>query len=116
MGYAGLSAGGTSVDCCAQGPAPGGAGVFNAHASTLALNLTRASSLVVTADQVIHLVPIGGGPGARRRSHFGLARWGEFSARLQAGRYTSAEPLIEWPTYVPVEFGSSGWYPVFRAG
>jgi uncharacterized heparinase superfamily protein len=104
MGYARLSAGRTSVIIDASAP-PGGAASVNAHASTLAFELTSGRRpLVVNCGS-------GGSFGTEWRragratpSHSGLSLGGYSSARLaEPDRLTGEEALIACPTYVPVE-------------
>ena len=109
MGYARLSAGRTSVIVDAS-PPPGGAASFNAHASTLAFELTSGRRpLVVNCGPGDSFGADWRRAGRATPSHSGLSLGGYSSARLaEPDRHTGAEALIECPTYVPVEIGSVG--------
>jgi uncharacterized heparinase superfamily protein len=104
MGYARLSAGRTSVIIDAS-PPPGGAASYDAHASTLAFELTSGRRpLVVNCGS-------GGSFGTEWRragratpSHSVLSLDGFSSARLgDAGRGNTQEALMDAPKHVPIE-------------
>ncbi|SEP96549.1 heparinase II/III family protein [Thalassovita taeanensis] len=106
MGYARLSAGRTSVIVDASAP-PGGKASQNAHASTLAFELTSGRRPVV--------VNCGSGgsfgmdwrrAGRATPSHSTLSLEGYSSARLGEGG-ARAEMLVDTPTKVPVQMSQA---------
>jgi len=107
MGYARLSGGRTSVIVDAS-PPPGGAASANAHASTLAFELTSGRRPVI--------VNCGSGAsfgldwrraGRATPSHSALVLGGYSSARLDiADKRSGIEALIDGPTNVPVELSA----------
>jgi len=104
MGYARLSAGRTSVIIDASAP-PGGAASVNAHASTLAFELTSGRRpLVVNCGSGESFGVEWRRAGRATPSHSGLSLGGYSSARLaEPDRFTGAEALIACPRDVPVE-------------
>ena len=104
MGYARLSAGRTSVIIDAS-PPPDGAASANAHASTLAFELTSGRRpLVVNCGSGASFGLDWRRAGRATPSHSALSLGGYSSARLEgADRRTGIEPLIDGPTHVPVE-------------
>ncbi len=107
MGYARLSAGRTSVIIDAS-PPPGGDASANAHASTLAFELTSGRRpLVVNCGSGASFGPDWRRAGRATPSHSVLSLGGYSSARLaDPDRHTGNEALIACPTYVPVEIGA----------
>ncbi|MCX8226102.1 MAG: heparinase II/III family protein [Sulfitobacter sp.] len=107
MGYARLSAGRTSVIIDASAP-PDGAESLNAHASTLAFELTSGRRpLIVNCGSGASFGPEWRRAGRATPSHSGLSLGGYSSARLaEADRHTGQEALIDGPTFVPVEIGA----------
>lgn len=106
MGFARLSAGRTSVLIDASKP-PRGRASFNAHASTLAFELTSGRRpLVVNCGSGRTFGPDWRRAGRATPSHSTLALDGYSSARLgETDRHTGREELIEGPTKVPIEIG-----------
>ena len=104
MGYARLSAGRTSVIIDAS-PPPGGAASTNAHASTLAFELTSGRRpLIVNCGSGASFGVEWRRAGRATPSHSALSLGGYSSARLDGpDRDTGLEPLIDGPTHVPVE-------------
>jgi uncharacterized heparinase superfamily protein len=104
MGYARLSAGRTSMIIDAS-PPPGGAASANAHASTLAFELTSGRRpLIVNCGSGASFGLDWRRAGRATPSHSTLALGGYSSARLDtADRRTGIEALIDGPTRVPVE-------------
>ena len=104
MGYARLSAGRTSVIIDAS-PPPGGAASSNAHASTLAFELTSGRRpLIVSCGSGASFGLDWRRAGRATPSHSALILGGYSSARLDtADRLTGKEALIDGPTHVPVE-------------
>ncbi len=117
MGYARLSAGRTSVIIDASVP-PGGAESVNAHASTLAFELTSGRRpLVVNCGSGASFGAAWRRAGRATPSHSGLSLGGYSSARLtEPDRHTGQEALIDGPTYVPVEIGSVSDGAQFQGG
>lgn len=112
MGFARLSAGRTSVIVDAGVP-PSGRSSFNAHASTLAFELTSGRRpLVVNCGSGRTFGPEWRRAGRATPSHSTLALDGYSSARLgTVDPATGGEMLIEGPGHVPVEINhaSDGW-------
>ena len=106
MGFARLSAGRTSVVIDASKP-PTGRASFNAHASTLAFELTSGRrQLVVNCGSGRTFGPDWRRAGRATPSHSTLALDGYSSARLgPVDPATGREELIEGPTHVPIEIG-----------
>ncbi|MCE8521668.1 heparinase II/III family protein [Ruegeria pomeroyi] len=104
MGYARLSGGRTSVIVDASVP-PRGAASYNAHASTLAFELTSGRRpLIVNCGSGISFGVEWRRAGRATPSHSTLCLDGFSSARLaDPERGTGLEALIEGPTQVPVE-------------
>ena len=117
MGYARLSAGRTSIVIDASAP-PEGAASFDAHASTLAFELTSGRRPVV--------VNCGSGTsfGADWRrasratpSHSTLCLDGYSSARLsRPERGTGREALVDGPVHVPIEMSEAPDAVRFQGG
>lgn len=106
MGFARLSAGRTSVIVDASKP-PTGRASYNAHASTLAVELTSGRRpLVVNCGSGRSFGPDWRRAGRATPSHSTLSLDGYSSARLgNAEGSTGREELIEAPTKVPIEIG-----------
>ncbi|GFE49133.1 hypothetical protein So717_08860 [Roseobacter cerasinus] len=106
MGFARLSAGRTNVVVDASKP-PKGRASYNAHASTLAFELTSGRRpLVVNCGSGRSFGADWRRAGRATPSHSTLALDGYSSARLgDADPSTGREELIEGPTKVPIEFG-----------
>lgn len=104
MGFARLSAGRTSVIIDAD-PPPKGAGSSNAHASTLAFELTSGRRpLIVNCGSGAAFGLDWRRAGRATPSHSTLCLGNRSSARLaDPDRYTGEEALIEGPVHVPVE-------------
>ncbi len=104
MGYARLSARRTSVIIDAS-PPPSGEASHNAHASTLAFELTSGRRpLIVNCGSGISFGPDWRRAGRATPSHSTLCLEGYSSARLAAPeRFTGHEALVEGPERVPVE-------------
>ncbi|MEL6450450.1 MAG: heparinase II/III family protein [Pseudomonadota bacterium] len=104
MGYARLSAGRTSVIIDAATP-PAPEASFNAHASTLAFELTSGRRpLVVNCGSGISFGADWRRAGRATPSHSALSLDGYSSARLgDADRATAREALIDAPDHVPIE-------------
>jgi len=102
MGYARLSAGRTSVIIDAA-PPPGGKASFDAHASTLAFELTSGRRpLIVNCGSGAHFGEDWRRAGRATPSHSALALEGYSSARL--GRIgPRREMLVDAPREVPVQ-------------
>ena len=104
MGYARLSAGRTSVIIDAS-PPPSGAASANAHASTLAFELTSGRRpLIVNCGSGASFGLDWRRAGRATPSHSTLSLGGYSSGRLDPpDRWTGIEALIDGPTHVPVE-------------
>lgn len=104
MGYARLSGGRTSVVIDAAVP-PSGAASANAHASTLAFELTSGRRpLIVNCGSGASFGLDWRRAGRATPSHSALCLGGYSSARLaEPDRDTGREALIDGPTHVPVE-------------
>ena len=104
MGYARLSAGRTSVIIDASAP-PSGAASANAHASTLAFELTSGRRpLIVNCGSGASFGLDWRRAGRATPSHSVLILGGYSSARLEAAdKRTGIEALIDGPVHVPVE-------------
>ena len=108
MGYARLSGGRTSVIVDAA-PPPRGAVSGNAHASTLAFELTSGRRpLVVNCGSGAAFGLEWRRAGRATPSHSALSLVGHSSARLAApDRSTGIEALVDGPRDVPVEMGQT---------
>ena len=108
MGYARLSAGRTSVVIDADTPPVEDASV-NAHASTLAFELTSGRRpLVVNCGSGASFGLEWRRAGRATPSHSALSLGGFSSARLaEPDRHSGLEELIDGPTHVPVEISSA---------
>ncbi len=117
MGFARLSAGRTSVIIDASKP-PVGRASYNAHASTLALELTSGRRpLVVNCGSGRSFGPDWRRAGRATPSHSTLSLDGYSSARLgDADRASGREELIEGPAKVPIEIGHVSDGPRFQGG
>jgi uncharacterized heparinase superfamily protein len=104
MGYARLSAGRTSVIIDAS-PPPSGAASGDAHASTLAFELTSGRRpLIVNCGSGASFGIEWRRAGRATPSHSALSLGGYSSARLdRQDRRTGVEALIDAPRHVPVE-------------
>ena len=104
MGYARLSAGRTSVIIDASAP-PSGAASANAHASTLAFELTSGRRpLIVNCGSGASFGLDWRRAGRATPSHSTLSLGGYSSGRLDPpDRRTGVEALIDGPSHVPVE-------------
>ncbi|TMV10483.1 heparinase II/III family protein [Arenibacterium halophilum] len=104
MGFARMSAGRTSVIIDASAP-PSGPASFNAHASTLAFELTSGRRpLVVNCGSGVTFGREWRRAGRATPSHSTLCIEGASSARLAAPeRGMTQELLIDGPEHVPVE-------------
>ncbi|AXI48259.1 heparinase [Sulfitobacter sp. SK012] len=104
MGYARLSAGRTSVIVDAS-PPPSGAASANAHASTLAFELTSGRRpLIVNCGSGASFGLDWRRAGRATPSHSALSLGGYSSARLDVpDRNSGVESLIDGPAHVPVE-------------
>lgn len=117
MGYARLSAGRTSVIVDAARP-PAGAASFNAHASTLAFELTSGRRpLIVNCGSGASFGAEWRRAGRATPSHSTLCLDDRSSARLgDPDRITSREPLIDGPTHVPIEVSRTPEVLRFQGG
>lgn len=104
MGFARLSAGRTSVIIDAS-PPPSGASSYNAHASTLAMELTSGRRpLIVNCGSGESFGVDWRRAGRATPSHSTLCIEGYSSARLADPlRGTHYEALVDGPTHVPIE-------------
>jgi uncharacterized heparinase superfamily protein len=112
MGFARLSGGRTSLIIDASTP-PTGRASFNAHASTLAFELTSGRRpLIVSCGSGRTFGPEWRRAGRATPSHSTLSLDGYSSARLGAvDPETGREQLIEGPSHVPIEVDTvpDGW-------
>ena len=117
MGYARLSAGRTSVIIDAAKP-PAPAASHNAHASTLAFELTSGRRpLVVNCGSGVSFGAEWRRAGRATPSHSTLTLDGYSSARLgDADKATSAEALIDAPDHVPIEVSHASDGMRFQGG
>jgi uncharacterized heparinase superfamily protein len=117
MGYARLSAGRTSVIIDAS-PPPSGAASGNAHASTLAFELTSGRRpLIVNCGSGASFGLDWRRAGRATPSHSALVLGGYSSARLDtADKRTAVEALIDGPTRVPVEIKAMNDGVMFQGG
>ncbi|MEM8653261.1 MAG: heparinase II/III family protein [Pseudomonadota bacterium] len=104
MGYARLSSGRTSIIIDASTPPKPEAG-YNAHASTLAFELTSGRRpLIVNCGSGASFGSDWRRAGRATPSHSALSLDGYSSARLgDADRGTARETLVDAPTHVPIE-------------
>ncbi|MEO0389603.1 MAG: heparinase II/III family protein [Pseudomonadota bacterium] len=117
MGFARLSAGRTSVLVDAALP-PTGANSYNAHASTLAMELTSGRRpLLVNCGSGTPFGAEWRRAGRATPSHTALVLDGYSSARLgDADRITAREALMDAPDHVPVEMSQAPDGLRFQAG
>ncbi len=117
MGYARLSAGRSSVIIDAATP-PRGAASANAHASTLAFELTSGRRpLVVNCGSGASFGIDWRRAGRATPSHSALSLGGYSSARLaELDPDTGQEALIDGPTHVPVEISHAADGIRFQGG
>ena len=117
MGFARLSAGRTSVIIDASVP-PKGRASFNAHASTLAFELTSGRRpLIVNCGSGRSFGPDWRRAGRATPSHSTLSLDGYSSARLgPVDRNTGREELIEGPRHVAIEIGHASDGFQFQGG
>lgn len=108
MGYARLSAGRTSIIVDASAP-PRGKASFNAHASTLAFELTSGRrSLVVNCGSGVSFGADWRRAGRATPSHSCLCLDGYSSARLaEPEKGTGREALVDGPDHVPIEMSAA---------
>ena len=104
MGYARLSAGRTSIIVDAATP-PLGEASYNAHASTLAFELTSGRRpLIVNCGSGVSFGTEWRRAGRATPSHSVLCLDGYSSARLgDADRRSAREALVDAPSHVPIE-------------
>ncbi|TMV04827.1 heparinase [Ruegeria sediminis] len=117
MGYARLSAGRTSAIVDAS-PPPGGKASYNAHASTLAFELTSGRRpLIVNCGSGESFGNDWRRAGRATPSHSTLCLDGYSSARLTAPlKGTSQEALVDGPRDVPVELDETEQATRFQGG
>ena len=117
MGFARLSSGRTSLIVDASAP-PSGRASFNAHASTLAFELTSGRRpLVVNCGSGRSFGPDWRRAGRATPSHSTLSLDGYSSARLgPVDRTTGREELIEGPRHVPIEISQASDGLQFQGG
>jgi len=108
MGFARLSAGRSSLVVDASTP-PKGAASYNAHASTLAFELTCGRRpMIVNCGSGAHFGAEWRRAGRATPSHSTLILDGLSSARLgEPDRATGREPLKEAPNHVPIEISEA---------
>ncbi len=117
MGFARISAGRTSVVIDASAP-PIGKASYNAHASTLAFELTSGRRpLIVNCGSGISFGPEWRRAGRATPSHSTLTLEGASSARLAQPRaFDRREMLIEGPRRVPIEISHASDGMRFEGG
>jgi uncharacterized heparinase superfamily protein len=117
MGFARLSAGRTSIVVDAAEP-PGGVASSNAHASTLAFELTSGRRpLVVSCGSGVPFGIEWRRAGRATPSHSVLCLGGFSSARLaEPDAFTGIEMLIDGPTHVPIEISQASDGMRFQGG
>lgn len=117
MGYARLSAGRTSIVVDASVP-PAGTASYNAHASTLAFELTSGRRpLVVNCGSGASFGLEWRRAGRATPSHSVLCLDGFSSARLgEPERGTGREMLVDGPTHVPIEMSQAPDAVRFQGG
>ncbi|MDF1728912.1 MAG: heparinase II/III family protein [Sulfitobacter sp.] len=117
MGFARLSAGRTTIIVDASAP-PTGAASANAHASTLAFELTSGRRpLIVNCGSGISFGTEWRRAGRATPSHSALSLGGYSSARLsEPDSRTGQEVLIGGPTHVPVEMSQASDGLRFQGG
>ena len=108
MGFARLSAARTSIIVDAS-PPPAGKASYNAHASTMAFELTSGRRpLVVNCGSGVSFGPDWRRAGRATPSHSCLCLDGFSSARLtDPERGTGREALIDGPDYTPIEMSQA---------
>lgn len=107
MGYARLSAGRTSVILDAA-PPPTGRNALNAHASTLAFELTSGRRpVIVNCGSGAVFGPDWRRAGRATPSHSTLCLDGMSSARLHPTFRSAAEILVDGPTTVPIRMSQA---------
>ncbi len=108
MGFARLSAGRTSIVIDASAP-PSGAASANAHASTLAFELTSGRRpLIVSCGSGASFGIDWRRAGRATPSHSVLCLGGFSSARLsEPDKFTGIETLIDGPSHVPIEMSQA---------
>lgn len=116
MGFARLSAGRTSVVIDAAPPPTGRASV-NAHASTLAFEMTSGRRpVIVNCGSGANFGPDWRRAGRATPSHSVLILNGRSSSQLAAGRGEERNALAHTPQNVPVQLDRSSGGPVFEGG
>jgi len=117
MGYARLSAGRTSVVVDASAP-PQGTASYNAHASTLAFELTSGRRpLIVNCGSGVSFGAEWRRAGRATPSHSALCLDGYSSARLaEPERGTLREALVGGPSHVPIEISEASDAIRFQGG
>lgn len=117
MGYARLSAGRTSLIIDASKP-PNGAASYNAHASTLAFELTSGRRpLIVNCGSGESFGPDWRRAGRATPSHSTLSLDGYSSSRLgPTSRIASRELLEDIPSHVPIEISHAADALSFQGG
>ena len=117
MGYARLSSGRTSIVIDASTP-PSGKWSYNAHASTLAFELTSGRRpLIVNCGSGVSFGPDWRRAGRATPSHSTLCLDGYSSARLgPSERATAREMLLDAPRHVPIEISHGTDAMSFQGG
>ncbi|WP_372884116.1 heparinase II/III family protein [Shimia sp.] len=117
MGYARLSAGRTSIIVDAS-PPPAGRASVNAHASTLAFELTSGRRpVIVNCGSGVSFGPDWRRAGRATPSHSTLSLDGYSSARLgDAGRGWREEQLVDAPRKVPIQMSQAPDGQRFQGG
>lgn len=117
MGYARLSAGRTSIIVDASEP-PTAKASYNAHASTLAMELTSGRRpLLVNCGSGVSFGPDWRRAGRATPSHSVLCLDGYSSARLaEPEKSTGREAMVDGPDYVPIEISEAPDAVRFQGG
>ena len=117
MGYARLSAGRTSIIVDASEP-PTAKASYNAHASTLAMELTSGRRpLLVNCGSGVSFGPDWRRAGRATPSHSVLCLDGYSSARLaEPEKRTGREAMVDGPDYVPIEISEAPDAVRFQGG
>ena len=116
MGFARLSAGRTSIIVDAA-PPPKGPASANAHASTLAFELTSGRRpLIVNCGSGASFGEDWRRAGRATPSHSALCVDGYSSARLGGGEGTRSDHLTDIPTHVPIEMSQASDGLRFQGG
>lgn len=117
MGYARLSAGRTSIIVDASEP-PTAKASYNAHASTLAMELTSGRRpLLVNCGSGVSFGPDWRRAGRATPSHSVLCLDGYSSARLaESEKSTGREAMVDGPDYVPIEISEAPDAVRFQGG